>query len=196
MAEKVRFLIRRINKLLSVFERILVKGIVFFDVDLYVSQYTKYLKKQGIDFFGEKGTVKMIETSAYFDGTDYSLIHIGDNATISRNVVFLTHDYSLNTALASIGLAVGRHEGEYHFRRQIRVGNNVFIGAGATLLGGAEIGDNCIIGACSVVKGKIPSGSIVVGNPCKIIGKTEDYARKHLEKGDYLREGISLDNKT
>ena len=51
-----------------------------------------------------------------------------------------------------------------HFIKPIIVGKNSFIGARVTLLPGTEIGENCIIGAGSVVKGKIPNNSIVIGN--------------------------------
>ena len=42
------------------------------------------------------------------------------------------------------------------------------------LLPGTSIGNNCIVGACAVVKGILPDGSVVVGNPAKIIKKTSD----------------------
>lgn len=102
--------------------------------------------------------------------------------------MLLTHDYSINTALCSIGKFIDRHEGEFHFRRHIKIGDNTFIGARVSLLGGADIGNNCIIGACTVVKGIIPDGSIVIGNPARIIGKTDEYARRHLECADYCVE--------
>lgn len=49
------------------------------------------------------------------------------------------------------------------------IGNNVFIGTGATILGGVTIGNDCIIGAGAVVITDIPDGSVVVGVPGKII---------------------------
>lgn len=114
----------------------------------------------------------------HFDGVDYSLISIDDHATISREVLFLTHDYSAYKALSLIGE-------EKKFKRvdlPIKVGKNCFIGARATLLPGTTIGDNCVIGACSVVKGTIPDNSVVAGNPAKILKGTEEYARKYLQK--------------
>lgn len=178
----------KIGKYLSVIQRSIIKKYAYINPDLYIRKYTGYLKKIGILFTGKTGVVKYIEPSVYFDGTDYSLIHIGDNVTISREVMILTHDYSINTALCSLGIKIDRHQGEYHFRRPIKIGDNTFIGARASLLGGADVGENCIIGACAVVKGKIPDGSIVIGNPAKIIGNTKEYARKHLEIKDYILE--------
>lgn len=179
------FNMNKIKKILSVINRKLIKKKVYLNVDSYMKSYTSYLKSVGIDFTGEKKMVKFIEPSAYFDGTDYSLIHIGDNVTISREVMILTHDYSLTTAMSTLGVFIDRKEGELYFKRDVCIGNDTFIGARASLLPGANIGNNCIVGACTVVKGSIPDDSIVVGNPAKIIGKTSEYARKHQEMQDY-----------
>jgi len=50
-----------------------------------------------------------------------------------------------------------------------KIGNNVFIGANATILGGVNIGDNAIIGANSLVLKDVQSGTTVVGNPANTI---------------------------
>lgn len=52
---------------------------------------------------------------------------------------------------------------------EIQIGNNVWIGDKVSILGGVKIGDNVIIGAGSVVTHDIPSNSIAVGSPAKII---------------------------
>jgi acetyltransferase-like isoleucine patch superfamily enzyme len=51
------------------------------------------------------------------------------------------------------------------------VGSDVWIGYGAIVLSGVTIGDSCIVGAGAVVTKSIPSNSIAVGNPAKVIGK-------------------------
>lgn len=53
--------------------------------------------------------------------------------------------------------------------KSVSIGNNVWIGDGAAILGGADIGDGVIIGANAVVMGKIPSFTIAVGAPAKPI---------------------------
>jgi len=175
----------KIEKYIRVIQRIVVKKLIYINTDLYLREYSNYLRKSGIEFTGKKKKIKYIDPSAYFDGTDYSLIHIGDNVTISREVMLLTHDYSITTAMCSLGKFIDRHEGELYFKKNIHIGNNCFIGARASILPGTIIGDNCIIGACSVVKGSIPAGSIVIGNPCKIINETKQYAIYHEKKGDF-----------
>lgn len=49
------------------------------------------------------------------------------------------------------------------------IGNNVFIGAGACILGGVKIGDGASIGANAVVISDVPAFSVAVGIPAKIV---------------------------
>ena len=53
--------------------------------------------------------------------------------------------------------------------KPVRIGNDVWIGENVVILAGSEIGDGCIIGANSVVIGKIPSKTIAAGVPAQII---------------------------
>lgn len=50
-----------------------------------------------------------------------------------------------------------------------RIGHDVWIGQGATILPGAEIGNGVIIGAGAVVYGRVPDYAIVAGNPAKVV---------------------------
>ena len=63
----------------------------------------------------------------------------------------------------------------------ITIGNNVWIGASATILPGVSIGNNVLIGANSVVTKNIPDNSIAVGNPCKVIKKKESYNENYKQ---------------
>jgi len=102
--------------------------------------------------------------------------------TVSREVMFLVHDYSIVQGLISIDSYdfKGGQTDTPHIMGRIEVGNNSFIGARVSLLPGTTIGENCIIGACSVVKGTIPDNSIVVGNPGKVVADTKSWADKKL----------------
>ena len=53
------------------------------------------------------------------------------------------------------------------------MGDNVWIGGNVVVLPGVKIGDNCVIGAGSVVTKDIPDNSVAVGNPCKVIRKID-----------------------
>lgn len=94
------------------------------------------------------------------------LISMGDNVTIS-DARLLTHDGSTKKFLGYS--RVGR----------IKIGNNVFIGAGAIILPGIEIGDNVVVGAGAVVTKDIPSDSLVVGNPARVIKTVTEYIEKN-----------------
>lgn len=54
----------------------------------------------------------------------------------------------------------------------IRIGKNCWIGTNAVILPGIELGDNVIVGAGAVVTKSFPAGSVVVGNPAKLLENT------------------------
>ena len=93
---------------------------------------------------------------------DGAPVTFGDNVFIAPNCGFYTAGHPVD--------AVERNKG-LEYARPITVGNDVWIGAHVCVLPGVTIGDNCVIGAGSVVTKDIPSGSVAVGNPCKVIKK-------------------------
>ncbi len=141
-----------------------------------------YYKKLGIHI---ESPITYLCPDVYFDSANYSAITIHSGVTISREVMFLVHDYSVHTAMVNVGWEAPKGK-TAHFIKPISVGKDSFIGARVSLLPGTEIGENCIIGAGSVVKGKIPDNSIVIGNPARVIGNTKDWARKKLEIKDWV----------
>ena len=93
----------------------------------------------------------------------------------------LTHDFSITKGLVAIqAKRIGR------FQKEIKIGNNCFIGARVIILPGTTIGDNAIIGSGAVVKGVIPPNSVVVGNPSRVVANTVEWTNKHLEKKDFI----------
>lgn len=71
---------------------------------------------------------------------------IGENCKISQNV----------TIAAKNGKAP-------------KIGNNVFIGANSVIIGDVELGDNCFVGALSLVNKSFPANIIIVGSPAKLL---------------------------
>lgn len=119
------------------------------------------------------GQQRYISSDVYIDS--FSHVSFGSDCVVSKNVTFLTHDYSLTTALVA---ANKRPKTDVQIQGKINIGSNVFIGLGTTILPGTTIGDNVIIGARSVVKGKIPSNVVAAGNPCKPIAALDEYLAK------------------
>jgi len=66
-------------------------------------------------------------------------------------------------------------------KRHPTIGDNVVVGTGAKILGPIKIGDNTRIGANSVVVSEIPSNSIVVGIPGKVVFRVEGEKRIQLD---------------
>ncbi len=143
----------------------------------FTKKYVRFLEKHGVHFEGQPN---YICRSVYFDGTGYHLIHIGEQVVLSKEVMLLTHDFSVRTGLMALGEDFEAHKDD-HVEKEIRIGNNVFVGARAFLLPGTKIGDNVIIGAGAVVRGEIPSDSIVVGNPAKVVGSLTEWAKRHKD---------------
>lgn len=58
----------------------------------------------------------------------------------------------------------------------VRIGRGTLVGANSTVLAGADIGRQCVIGAGSVVRGTIPDFSVAVGAPARVVGSTLEAA--------------------
>lgn len=79
----------------------------------------------------------------------------------------------------NVGLVSANHDPDnydYWIKASpIQIGNNVWVGMNSVVLPGSVIGNNVIIGANSTVSGNIPSNSIAVGSPCKVIKEKGPY---------------------
>lgn len=64
----------------------------------------------------------------------------------------------------------------------MHIGNNVWIGAGSTIVPGVTIGDDVVIGAGSVVTRDIPSGVVAVGTPCRVMREVSLRDREYYFK--------------
>ena len=90
---------------------------------------------------------------------------MGDNVKLGPGVVISTENHNPNDY------------DKYIPNKPLHIGSNVWIGAHSVILPGITIGNNVIIGAGSIVTKDIPSNSIAVGNPCRVIKKKMPYKK-------------------
>ena len=95
-----------------------------------------------------------------FTVLDEAPVIIGDDCFIGPNVSIYTACHSTDPV---------ERNTRQEWAKPVTIGNNVWIGGSVTILPGVTIGDNVTIGAGSVVTKDIPSNSVAVGNPCKVI---------------------------
>lgn len=100
---------------------------------------------------------------------DEAEVKFGDNVFIGPNCSFYTACHPIDVYRRNIGL-------EYSL--PIKVGNNVWFGGNVVVLPGVTIGDNCVIGAGTVVNRDVEPDSLVVGNPCRVVRKIENQSPK------------------
>lgn len=146
--------------------------------------FNKILALEGFNI-GE-GTIFYSPSSITIDRERPWMLRIGKYCKITKGCIILTHDYSRSVLRRKYGEILGE-------ARETIIGDNVFIGMNSIILMGSQIGNNVIIGAGSVVSGKIPDDVVVAGNPAKIIRSLD----KHYEirKSKTLKEAKIYYNK-
>lgn len=95
-----------------------------------------------------------------FTVLDEAQVIIGDNVFVGPNTGIYTACHPIDPMERNKGV---------EWAKPVKIGNNVWIGGGTTILPGVTIGDNTTIGGGSVVTKNIPSGCVAVGNPCRVI---------------------------
>lgn len=129
-------------------------------------QSVEKLKKRGLKI----GKNVTIMGGVIIDPSHCWHIEIGSDVIIAPNVHILAHDAGTKLFLNHTKVA------------NVKIGNRVFIGAGAIILPGVTVGDDVVIGAGSVVTKDILPNAVAVGNPAKIISSSDEYIQKQKEK--------------
>lgn len=128
-------------------------------------------------------------------------VHVGKNVVINFNCTFVDDGEifigddcmigpgcNLATSIHPISPRLRRHKLQYN--KPIHIGNNVWFGAGVTVLPGITIGDNSIVGAGSVVTKDVPANVIVAGNPARLIRMITEEDDYTYEKGKKIPQDI------
>lgn len=155
----------------------------------------KRLKHLGKNVTIEKNTI--INFCESIEIQDH--VYIGPNATI----------IGLGGLLIERGTIIGPnvyiHTANHDFRseqfipydynytnKKVTIGQNVWIGANVNITPGSIIGEGSIIGMGTVISGDIPPCSIVIGNPCKVVGMRNAEVYERLKKEDkiYLKDKL------
>jgi acetyltransferase-like isoleucine patch superfamily enzyme len=95
-----------------------------------------------------------------------SRVQIGDDCAIGPNCYITDHDHTFSAGKRPLNSPLNS--------RSTIIKNEVWIGANVVILKGVTIGKRSIVGAGSVVTKNIPENAVVVGNPAKIIKKTDE----------------------
>jgi acetyltransferase-like isoleucine patch superfamily enzyme len=137
------------------------RGQVRFGRFVWIGDGTKIRCHEGIVEIGEK-TVMGQECTI----SAYQRVRIGEQCVIADRAMFIDFDHGVVEVERPIRL-----QGIY--KRDVEVGNNVWIGYGACILRGVSVGDNAVIGTNAVVAKDVPANAIVGGVPARIIRMRE-----------------------
>jgi galactoside O-acetyltransferase len=108
-------------------------------------------------------------------------VYVADKVMFGPNVIIATASHPIEPTLRAKG---------YQYNKDVYIGENAWIGAGAVILPGVHIGKNVIIGAGSIVTKDIPDNMVAVGNPCRILRAVGEHDREYF----YKTEKIDWDN--
>jgi len=133
------------------------KGEIRFGRFVWIGDGTKIRCHEGVVEIGAK-TVMGQECTI----SAYQRVRIGNECVIADRAMFIDFDHGIVEVERPI-----RQQGIY--KRDVEVGNNVWIGYGACILRGVSVGDNSVIGTNSVVTKDVPANAVVGGIPARII---------------------------
>ncbi len=136
-------------------------------------RFVNYLRNNGV-VVGKRVNFRYPKTVT-IDMTRPLLIQLGDDLDINANFTIMTHDFS-TFVFRNYYKDFVPSSGE------VKIGNNIYFGRNVTVLKGVSIGDNCIIGAGSLVTNSIPCNCVAAGVPCKVICSLDDYYKKRKKK--------------
>lgn len=134
---------------------------------------SKEIEKQLMTNFLRKNGITIGENCAIFSNIcspESFLISIGNNVSISNDVQLITHDNCIDRMCDDVSDIFGR----------ISIGDNCVIGAKSIIMGGVTIGNNIVVGAGSVVTKSFTEERIIIaGNPARKVSTWDTYIAKN-----------------
>ncbi|MGH7995521.1 MAG: acyltransferase [Opitutaceae bacterium] len=91
-------------------------------------------------------------------------VRVGDDTLISMHCRILSSDHTVPPPGVRINT-------QPDVLRATRIGSDVWLGAGVTVLGGVSIGDGCVVGAGSLVSQDLEANSVAMGAPARVVRK-------------------------
>ncbi|MEK6271878.1 MAG: acyltransferase [Actinomycetota bacterium] len=137
------------------------RGRVRFGRFVWIGDGTKIRCHEGEVIIGDK-TVLGQECTI----SAYKHVRIGEQCVIADRAMFIDFDHGMAEVDRTI-----RKQGIY--KRDVDVGSNVWIGYGACVLRGVQVGDNAVIGTNAVVTADVPANAVVGGVPAKVLRMRE-----------------------
>lgn len=162
-----------INKTIKLINKVINYKATLWYAKRSSSNYKTYLRNKGV-VVGENVVFRVPQNTS-IDVTRPSLITIGSNVDFNNYFTIMTHDFSSFVFL-------NYYKDFVNCSGRVRIGSNIYFGTNVTVLKGVEIGDNCIIGAGSLVTKSIPSNSVAVGVPCRVICSLHEYYKKRKQQ--------------
>lgn len=142
------------------------RGEIRFGRFVWIGDGTKIRCHEGLVEIGAKSVLGQECTISA-----YQHVRIGEQCVIADRAMFIDFDHGIVEVERPIRL-----QGIY--KRDVEVGNNVWIGYGACILRGVHVGDNSVIGTNAVITKDVPANAVVGGIPARIIRMRE--APEHL----------------
>jgi acetyltransferase-like isoleucine patch superfamily enzyme len=161
-------------------------SLVDFAFRLYAKRKMDRLRKQGLQI-GEGSRLMspgLVDTEPY-------LVSIGKHVSVAGGVRFMTHD-----GATWVFRTQEKYKDVVKYGR-ITIHDNCLIGFNCILCPGVTIGPNAVVAAGSVVTQDVPAGTMVRGNPAKVVARIEDYADYCLKtRIDINPEAYARDKRT
>ncbi|WP_284141103.1 MULTISPECIES: DapH/DapD/GlmU-related protein [unclassified Virgibacillus] len=170
MRKTERYQVKNANSLWQIYQTVSFWKVVKNFIIIQIARYTPFLRMKNWLYrvclrmkVGDKTAFAlMVMPDIMFP----EKISVGTNSIIGYNTTILAHEYLLK---------------EYRIG-EVKIGNEVMVGANSTILPGVTIGDHAIVSAGTLVHKDVPAGAFVGGNPMQLIYSKEEMEQRQQKE--------------